>query len=283
VRGTDCTYRTGVRVPFAPLAPLAAQGLVIALAGVVLFFAPTLGHDLWGWELTPFNTRFLGGIYLAALVPFATLLVVRTWELAQLVVPMDFVFMSIVLCVSLAYADRFLSDRPVTWAWFTIFVSIPLYTGYFLLRYRERLRPVVHRPAPRVRTALLAAAVPLGGYGLAMLAAPGTVTGFWPWPIDGFHGRVYSAIFVSLALGAAILARGGGPVGLRTLGLTCVALGALEPIGLVVVDARVDKVDWSAAGTWAWLAMFAALFAYGLVLSALALQRNHPAVSAAPA
>jgi hypothetical protein len=272
-----------VRIPFAPLAPLAAQGVVIALAGFVLFFAPTLGHDLWGWELTPFNTRFLGAIYLAALVPFATIIAVRRWELAQLVVPMDFVFMSIVLCVSLAYADRFMSDRPVTWAWFTIFVSIPLYTAYFLWRYRESLRPAMHRPSPRVRTALVAAAVPLGGYGLAMLAAPEAVTAFWPWPIDGFHGRVYSAIFVSLALGAAISARGGGPIELRTLGLTCVALGALEPIGLVVVDANVNKVDWSAAGTWAWLVMFVALFAYGLALSSATLQRKHPAVHAAPA
>jgi len=276
-------YRTRVRVPFAPLAPLAAQGVVIALAGIVLFFTPTLGHDLWGWELTPFNTRFLGAIYLAALVPFAALLVVRRWAIAQLVVPMDFVFMSIVLGVSLAYGHRFMSDRPVTWAWFTIFVSIPLYTGYFLGRYRERLRPVAHRPSRRVRTALLAAAVPFGGYGLAMLAAPEAVTGFWPWPIDGFHGRVYSAIFVSLALGAVIAALGGGPIEIRTLGLTCVALGALEPIGLLIVDADVNKVDWSAAGTWAWLATFLAMLAYGLALSSATFQRKHPAAHAAPA
>lgn len=272
-----------MRIPFGRLAPLAAQGIVIALAGAVLFFAPTLGHDLWGWELRPFNTRFLGAIYLAALVPFVTLLVVRCWQTAQLVLPMDCVFMSIVLCVSLAYSDRFMSDRPVTWAWFTIFVSVPLYTGYVLWRYRESLRPVVQRPPPGVRTGLRAAALPLGSYGLAMLAAPEAVTGFWPWRIDGFHGRVYSAIFVSLALGALISARGAGRIELRTLGLTCVALGSLQPIGLVVVDADVDKVNWLAAGTLAWLAMFAALLAYGLALAGLTLQRTHPAANAAPA
>ena len=42
-----------------------------------------------------------------------------------------------------------------------------------------------HAPAT-LRLVLIGAAVPLAGYGLGLLAAPGTFTGFWPWPIDGF-------------------------------------------------------------------------------------------------
>lgn len=259
-------------MPLPLLVPWLVQGLVIAGAGAVLFFAPTVGHDIWGWELTPFNTRFLGAIYLAALVPFLAFVIVRRWTFARLVVPMDLLFMSVVLAVSLTYVSRFKWERPVTWAWFLIFVAVPLYTGYLALRLRSQPPPTPQPPSSSVRLGLLAAAVPLAGYGVALLASPATVTAFWPWRIDGFHGRVYSAIFLTLALAAVIAARGSSPIDLTTLGVTLVALGALQPIGLVVVDAHVDNVDWSATGTWVWLAMFAAMVAAG---AALALARRH--------
>lgn len=273
------------RIPTALLLPAIAQGVVIAGAGIVLFFAPTTGHDIWGWEITPFNTRFLGAIYLAALVDFAALGVVRRWSIAGLVMPMDLLFMSVILIVSLAYADHFIWDRPVTWAWFTIFVSVPLYAAFFLWRFRGLWGVAAEGPSPsaRVRAGLVGAAIPLAAYGVALLAAPGRSTRFWPWPIDGFHGRVYSAIFLSLALASVIVSRAPAPVRLATLGLTCVALGAPEPIGLLVVDAEVDKVDWSRFGTWAWLSMFAAILAYGLVLGAASLRAEHAVPSAAPA
>jgi hypothetical protein len=255
-------------VPVPLLVPWLVQGLVIGGAGAVLFFAPTTGHDIWGWELTPFNTRFLGAIYLAALVPFLVFALVRRWTFARLVVPMDLLFMSVVLAVSLAYVDRFKWERPTTWAWFLIFVSVPLYTAYLVVRLRT-IRPAAPEPPrPSVRIVLRAASIPLAGYGIGLLVAPATVTSFWPWPVDGFHGRVYSAIFVTLALAAVIAARGSSSVDLATLALTLIALGALQPIGLAVVDASVDKVDWSAAGTWIWIAMFAAMVALGVALAA---------------
>jgi hypothetical protein len=265
------------------LVPWLVQASVIAGAGVVLFLAPTLGRDIWGWELTPFNTRFLGAIYLAALPDFVALLVVRRWTLARLVVPMDLLFMSVVLAVSLAYVDRFEWERPVTWAWFLIFVSVPVYTAYLLWRFRGAGPGSAQAPPESVRLALIAAAVPLAGYGIGLLAAPGTLTGFWPWSIDGFHGRVYSAIFVTLGLAAALAARAASPVALGTLGLTCVALGALQPLGLVVVDADANRVDWSSFDTWAWIAIFAALLLYGLALTGSALRGEARVSATAPA
>jgi len=249
------------------LVPWLVQGLVIAGAGAVLFFAPTVGHDIWGWELTPFNTRFLGAIYLAALVPFLAFAVVRRWTFARLVVPMDLLFMSVVLVVSLAYLDRFKWERPVTWAWFLIFVSVPVYTAYLVVRLRTLRSAAPKPPRSSVRLGLAVAAVPLAAYGIGLLAAPGTLTAFWPWAIDGFHGRVYSAIFVSLAVAAGIAARGSASIDMTTLGLTLVALGALQPIGLAVVDANVGKVDWSATGTWGWIAMFGAMVVGGVALA----------------
>ena len=274
------------RIAVALLLPAFVQGAVIAGAGVVLFFAPTTGHDIWGWELTPFNTRFLGAIYLAALVDFVALAVVRRWIPARLVIPMDFLFMSVILVVSVAYVGRFDWEQPVTWAWFFIFVSVPIYAAAFLWRFRGLWRvvpSVSERPSERARLGLVAVALLLAGYGVGLVIAPETFTGFWPWPIDGFHARVYSAIFLSLALASALLTRTWSPLELSTLGLTCVALGVLEPVGLLVVDADVDKVAWSSSGTWAWIAIFAALCAYGLVLVGASLRQESAVPRAAPA
>ena len=276
------TGASDARISIPLLVPAIAQGVVIAGAGVVLFFTPTVAHDIWGWELAPFNTRFLGAIYLAALVDFVALAALRRWALARLVIPMDFLFMSLILVVSLIYVDRFKWERPVTWAWFAIFVSVPIYTAYFLWRMRGST-PAPQRPSPRLRFGLISAALLLAGYGVALLAAPSTSTAFWPWSIDAFHGRVYSAIFLTLALAAAIESRSAGPIELATFGLTCVALGVLEPIGLLVVDADVDTVDWSSSGTRAWISMFAALLAYGLIVSAASLRRRDAVGSASPA
>jgi hypothetical protein len=265
---------TSTSIPVRLLVPAIAQGVVIAGAGIVLFLAPTTGHDIWGWELTPFNTRFLGAIYLTALVDFVALAAVRRWIPVRLVMAMDLLFTSIILVVSLAYVDRFEWERPVTWAWFAIFAFVPVYAAWFLWRLRPLWRVAPGAPRGFLRTVLAGAAVALAGYGAGLLAAPATVTSFWPWPIDAFQGRIYSAIFLTLALASVIAARAVARIELVTLGLTCVTLGVLEPIGLLVVDADVDKVDWSSAGTWAWMAIFAAILMYGLVLSGAGLRQE---------
>jgi hypothetical protein len=54
-------------------------------------------------------------------------------------------------------------------------------------------------------------------------------------------------------------------------------------VAFVPLAPSVDKVDWSAAGTWAWLATFGAMLAYGLALSSATLQRKHATARAAPA
>jgi hypothetical protein len=247
---------------------------VLAGAGIVLFFAPGLAHDIWGWELTPFNTRFLAAVYFASLVAVAALILVRRLAPARLVVPMVFVFTAVVLVVSLVYVRHFIWERPVTWAWFLIFVAVPADAAYFLWTLR-RARAPVSRPVMRpMRLGLLAVAVPCVAYGIGLLAAPGTMTSFWPWPIDSFHGRLYSAVFFTLAVGAVVVALGASPVELVTLGLTWAVLGVFQPIGLLVVDADTNRVEWSRAGTWGWLAIFFATFLIGAALTAAGLRRS---------
>jgi hypothetical protein len=55
--------------------------------------------------------------------------------------------------------------------------------------------------------------------------------------------------------------------------VTLLAFGGFAIAGLLVVDADVHAVDWSSAGTWAWIAIFAAVAGCGAAVSACALAR----------
>src|SRR3990172_2391118 len=57
--------------------------IVLFGAGFGLFFLPDLARELWPWPPAPFNTRFLGSIYLTALLPVAVMLIAGRWAPAR--------------------------------------------------------------------------------------------------------------------------------------------------------------------------------------------------------
>jgi hypothetical protein len=244
--------------------------VLVLLVGASLFFAPGLVQPRWPWSLTPFNTRFLGAFYTAELVMMGLLLAVNRWAPARVVLPMAFLFTALVTAVSLRALDRFDLQRPIAQAWFVVYLGALLGSAWFLCRYRA-LPPVEPRPPPLLWRAYLG--VQAGGftlYGLGLLLAPGTFGAFWPWALDGFHAQLYSAVFVAGGVGSFLLVRAAAPVELLTLGLSQAVLGGLAVLGLVLVDAGVNRVDWALPGTWLWLAMFGvpALAGVGIALEA---------------
>jgi hypothetical protein len=105
-------------------------------------------------------------------------------------------------------------------------------------------------------------------YGLGLLILPDPVSDSFPWVLDEFHSRLYSATFI--AGGAALLT-----VALKTLPIEFIAAGSAEAavgllaiLGLVIVDQKADRIDWSATDTRGWLAMFAALLILGVMMIA---------------
>lgn len=244
----------------------AFESAVLVVAGGGLFFLPEPFGQVWPWELTPFNARFLGAVYLASLLSTLLLVVANRWSPARVVVPMIFLFTIIVLAVSVLNLSRFTGPLFATVLWFLLYVGIPLNAGYHLWLYRDR---PVHDPLPLSsawRMLLLVQAVVFGVYGLALLLAPAVAGSFWPWPVDDFHGRMYSVAFLTPALGAWLCWRASAALELRTLGVTQLVGGVLSVAGLLIVDLGVQRVDWTAAGTWLWLALFIFLALGGLVL-----------------
>ncbi|AZO64387.1 hypothetical protein [Mesorhizobium sp. M6A.T.Cr.TU.016.01.1.1] len=230
--------------------------IIVLIVGAGLFFAPVLVKPRWPWAVTPFNARFLGGFYTAEMVMMVALLVWNRWSPGRLVLVMAFIFTVIVSVASFINLGYFNFERKAPWLWFLVYLASVAVSGLFLWRTRARpsAKGVILNPAWRgympVESAIL------GLYGVGLLLFPLTFSGFWPWPIDAFHAQVYSAIFLAGAGGVYLVWRSAPREELLVLGLAQFLVGLLAILGLVITDAAVHRIDWTATGTLRWLALF---------------------------
>jgi hypothetical protein len=244
----------------------AYETLVVFISGFGLFFLPDLLRLLWPWELAPFNTRLMGTIYLASVIPAGILTWKARWSPARVIVPMIFVFTFIVLLVSILYFERFNTANPTTIVWFVLYIGIPANALYHLWLYRK-LPPAESTPTPSyLWNILLLQIVIFGGYGIGLLLLPELFSGFWPWRIDDFHGRMYSVGSITPAVGSLLLLRQGSSLEFIALGLTEIIGGIFPIIGLLIVNNSVQSVQWGAAGTWLWLILFLILGVCGMLM-----------------
>lgn len=257
--------------PNGPIAPAlrAASFAVAALLLIVgggLFFQFETVRVQWPWAITPFNALFVGAIFIAGAATMALLAWYGRWAPARLLLPMVFVFTALFLLVSLIYAGNFMLRRWPAFVWFAACAGLPAMAGYYLWRNRA-LPPPGGFPTPsRWRALLLINACILGLYGFAMFAAPVALTTFWPWSVDAFHGRLYSVVFTTLAIGALGLSQVAAPEERLALGLIYALLSLFVIFSVVIIDAGRQTVDWSRPSLWLWITLFCFQFALGLVL-----------------
>lgn len=245
------------------LAVTGLEVIILAWAGVGLLAYPPTVLGVWPWTLAPFNQRFLGALYAAALV--AAWLQVRSarWSPSRVVTTMIFAFTLVVTVYSVVHRERFDPQRVETWIWFVLYVGVCANSGLHLWLYRTWSPKGSAAPTGGLRRVLWAMAAVLGAYGFALLAAPSPASAFWPWKLDVFHAQLYSVTFLTPAAGALLLLRSTTAQELRALGLTLAGWGGLPIVGLAVVDLAVKRVAWAAGGTWAWVTLFGAMFACG--------------------
>lgn len=211
------------RVPAFLRAVTCVECVVVAAAAAVLLSVPEWGgEELWAWITRPFNARYVGVVYLGALVPLVIFAASGRWSPGRLVLWEIFVFTATIMLVMLAYAERFEWMRLSTWVFWPLYVFLPLNSAVFLWRLRGWRVP---EPLLRARLAFTAIALALGGYGVALIVIPEDATAFWAWPVDAFHARIYSAAYLAPAVGAWVLRDGATPDELRTLGITFLTTG----------------------------------------------------------
>ena len=255
------TRADGPEVSWALRAFTVAEVVVVGAAAFALLLLPATAAREWPWDLTPLNTTFLGAVYLSAWFPLLLLALRPRWSPARLVVPMILTFTLVVLVASLWDTGRFDRDRWSNVVWWPLYVALPVNSAIHLWLYRRLAPPAAATPAsPAWRAVLLALGAVLGLYGAFQFVAPVDASAWWPWPVDAFHGRVYSAVFLTGAAGCLVAAREASRYERIALALTSATLGLVAGAGIAIRD----------AGTLAWLAACAALVAIGLALLARA-------------
>jgi hypothetical protein len=103
-------------------------------------------------------------------------------------------------------------------------------------------------------------------YGAALFAAPAMAAGFWPWPIDAMHGRIYSAVFLAPGVGLLLLASSAAREEYLVGGVFLAGLGVLAVVALILAHLQTGRASFTSPGTLAWIALFAAIGGFGFAM-----------------
>lgn len=232
--------------------------VVVFSTAAVLFFLPALGKELWAWGPPPFNSRYIGAIYFAALAPLIMFAITGRWAPGRVVLWMIFIFTTAIMLAMLIHTYNFEWTRWSTYAFWFLYLFLPLNSAIHLYLLRH-LGVTDARPTPWTwRWVLTIAAIGLSVYSLWLFLAPEAATVFWPWPVDAFHGRIYMATFATPAVGAWLIRKRAAPSEYVTLGLTLLILGAASILGVLITNPTVPterQVDLTALGTWLYFLM----------------------------
>jgi len=166
--------------------------------------------------------------------------------------------------LSFIHIAQFDFQRWEVWVWFLLYFALPINAAYHLWLYRNLPPADPTPPSSAGRNILLAQTVILGLYGLDLMFIPAIAKGIWSWQIDDFHAQVYSVTFITPAIGAYVLTKGASKNEWLTMGFTQLILGLFPILGVIIVDASVKRVNWSAAATWIWFTLFAVIFIISL-------------------
>lgn len=265
-----------------PRLPSLERGaLLVTLVALVLgvsLLVPSLSIPRWPWEIPPFNARFIGMIYLAGWVGTCCSFVVGRRSPAIGFTRAAAVFTAVATLASLLHRDAFLPDRPLAVAvWWLAYIGF--FISLTVITRRLAALPAIGQPPSAGRRRRYGGYAALtAAYGLAMFLVPTQATAFWPWPVDAFHARVYSGIFLS---GSALLIGLRGvhrPADLAMAGLLQAVFGLGAVWGTWSVNRTVQRIDWGASGSLVWLLIFGGVGFAGLVMLIQALrQRGHDA------
>jgi hypothetical protein len=183
---------------------------------------------------------------------------------------MIFTFTFAIMVVMFFHWQQFDGSRWATWAFWFLYIFLPINSIVYLRRLRGWGVAEPQTPPSAWSAVVQIIAVLMGLYGLALLAIPETATAFWPWAVDTFHGRIYAATFVTPAVGAWLIRRQGSRWEYVTLALTLATLGVFSIAGTLWTSATVPperQVDFGAVGTWLFLGMNALLVVVGGLLA----------------
>ena len=240
--------------------------MVLVVVGFGLFLFPSIIRPHWAWEIAPFNAGFLGAIYLGAMVPVALMYSTGRWSPTRVILKAITTFTGIILGVSLYNLQQFDFGNPAVWVWFVLYVSLPASGAYHMWLYRDMSAQHLLETTPNWRRLLRFVGQVLAIYGVGLIVAPEFFSAVFPWKLDTFHSELYSATFIT----GSVMMYG---VSTKTTRMEFVAVGLTEAVfaicaiaSLVMVDAKLGKIDWAAPVTTIWVGLLGILAVLGVAM-----------------
>lgn len=262
--------------PFLRLV-LAVECSVVFVAGALLFFLPGLASNLWAWMIPPFNSRFVGAVYLAAYIPLLLFWLIPRGKPGWLTLWMILTFTTLIMITMFIHWDVFEWTRLSTFIFWALYIFLPINSAIFLVRSGDAGAAPRYDGSAFLRIVLLIFALLGGAYGLGLLIAPKPLTQFWPWEVDAFHARMYAAAFATPAVAAWILSfRQALAAEYLSLGLNLIAGGFLPVLGTLWTNIQAPAerhINFSSVGTWIFFVFFLLTGVLGILLTASATQR----------
>jgi hypothetical protein len=251
------------RAYFAAVAALAAW------VGFWGYFAPASVERALPWAVPPLHARFLGAVYLAGVVFTAGCMLAGRWRSVRVVVPMIAIWTGTLFVVSLFHLEEFDFDRAQPWVWFGAYLVYPLVALGLVAAHRGQDDAADAPALPGWACAAFAAiGIAATALALALLVAPGAMADRWPWPVTDLLAQIYSAPFLSLGVGALLLARE------RAWAPARIPVAALLVFTVAVLVASVihrELFDAADPAAWLWFGGFAAAAVAFAALAAAAL------------
>src|SRR5882724_9891100 len=96
----------------------AAVGFLALRVGFIGYFFPGEIARVIPWQVPPLHARFLGAMYLSALVFVLCSIPARRWYEVRVMVPMIAIWTGMLLVVSLLHFGEFDFSRLQVWIWF---------------------------------------------------------------------------------------------------------------------------------------------------------------------
>ncbi len=228
----------------------AAVGLFALWVGVWGYFIPEHVDKAIPWLVPPFHARFIGAIYLAAVVIMGSSMFARYYAEVWTAVFMVGVWTGMLLIISLFYLNEFDFSHGPVWFWFGAYIVYPL-IGFWLSWTHRNARDESASPSLSIwiRNYFFIQGILLTILALTLLLAPEFMISIWPWKITRMLAQIYSGPFLAYGLGSLMLIRG------RTwLEVRIVALGSFTLAVGVLVASVVHRALFSISSpsTWAW-------------------------------
>jgi hypothetical protein len=257
--GTDRPYSPSP-VTWPERAYFLAVGALAAAVGVPSYFSPAQAADVLPFAVPPLHARLIGAMYLSGLALMLGGIFARRWSDVRVIPAITAIWTGGLLLVTLLHLEAFDFATTQTQIWFGAYVAYPLIGIWLLVRRRhERGVAAADRRLPAgSRRWLTSQGVVLSALGAALLVAPGTMAGGWPWPVTPLLAQIYSAPLLAYGIGSVLLARA------RTWRETRIAVVGIGLFALLALVGSVIHRDLFAIGdpaAWAWFALLTAITA----------------------